>query len=371
MAHNSVLVVEDEIIVAESIQRKLNKMGYAIAGICTNDRETLEAIDKKKPNLVLMDIKLEGDIDGISIAEKIRERYDLPIVYLTAYADDKTLQRAKLTTPYGYVLKPFTDRELRSNIEIAFYKHKVEKELKESEKRFRTIIQSMYNGILVTDSNWRITFVNEQFCRLTGYSQEDIIGNHIATLLNKENRETVRNAWENNVIQEARSFELSIKTKLNDSIPLVISPKLHYNDADELQGCIITVTDLTFFEHNQAEINSKISHEVLENIEKNAQPALLIDLSSWHVAEVNEPFLEKFDYSREEVVGRSAIQFANWKNLDQLNSFLSLLNSKSDVKAQRLSLKGKDESVVTVLTDLHLIEKNGSSLSLIIFNNDA
>ncbi|WP_232727978.1 MULTISPECIES: response regulator [Methanobacterium] len=141
MPDTSIMLVEDEIIVAADVKNRLENMGYEVLGIFDTGEEAIEKAGELKPNLVLMDIVLKGDMDGIDAAQKIRELFDIPIIYLTAYSDEKTLQRAKVTEPFGYVLKPFEDREIQSAIEMAIYKHKMEQQLKESEEKYRKLIE--------------------------------------------------------------------------------------------------------------------------------------------------------------------------------------------------------------------------------------
>ena len=127
-----VLVVEDESIVALDIQNMLGSLGYEVPVVVSSGEAAIEKAAETHPDLVLMDIRLKGDMDGIEAAEQIRGRFNIPVVYLTAYADDETLQRAKITEPYGYILKPFGERELHTAIEIALHKHKLERELQGS-----------------------------------------------------------------------------------------------------------------------------------------------------------------------------------------------------------------------------------------------
>ncbi|MBI4813463.1 MAG: response regulator [Methanobacterium sp.] len=135
------MLVEDEIIVAADVKNRLENMGYSVLGIFDTGEEAIQKAGELKPNLVLMDIVLKGEMDGIDAAQNIRELYDIPIIYLTAYSDEKTLERAKVTEPFGYVLKPFEDREIQSAIEMAIYKHQMEKKLKESEEKYRKLVE--------------------------------------------------------------------------------------------------------------------------------------------------------------------------------------------------------------------------------------
>jgi two-component system, cell cycle sensor histidine kinase and response regulator CckA len=125
----SIIIVEDEFIVAAEIEERLTAMGYRMAGAADSGELALELINRQRPDLVLMDIRLRGEMDGITAATEIRRRFHLPVIFLTAYSEDSTLDRAKLAEPYGYILKPFDDRELKSTIEIALYRHGAEAEI--------------------------------------------------------------------------------------------------------------------------------------------------------------------------------------------------------------------------------------------------
>ncbi|MDZ7344982.1 MAG: response regulator, partial [candidate division KSB1 bacterium] len=137
-----ILVVEDESIVAKHIQTSLERLGYVVPVVASSGEDAIENAALVQPDLVLMDVKLKGMMDGIEAAEKILHQLDVPIVYLTAYADDDTLKRAKITEPYGYILKPFQERELHTTIEMAINKHKVERKLKAREQ-FEKLIATL------------------------------------------------------------------------------------------------------------------------------------------------------------------------------------------------------------------------------------
>lgn len=131
----TILIVEDEQIIAMDIAESLTSLGYAISGPCTTGEEALKKVETDHPNLVLLDIMLQGHKDGIATAHRIRDDFETPVIFLTSYSDEATLEQAKVAQPYGYVLKPFKGRELRTTIEIALYKHQMEKKLKAANKR--------------------------------------------------------------------------------------------------------------------------------------------------------------------------------------------------------------------------------------------
>lgn len=145
----NILIVEDEGITAMDIKNRLENLGYNVPAIVSSGEDAVKKAKEVMPDLILMDIMLKGDMDGIEAAENIRSSLDIPILYLTAYSDDNTLKRAKITEPYGYILKPFSERELLVSIETALYKHKMEMKLKESEEWLATTLKSIGDELLL------------------------------------------------------------------------------------------------------------------------------------------------------------------------------------------------------------------------------
>jgi len=170
-----VLVVEDESLVARDIQNMLRSLSYEVLGIVASGEQALQRASKSAPDLVLMDIVLKGDIDGITAAEKLWEEFNIPVIYLTAYADETTFQRAKLTRPFGYLLKPFEERELQTTIEMALYKSRMELKLREREEWLSTVLKSIGDGIIATDQEGLITFMNPLAEKMTGWTQDEAL----------------------------------------------------------------------------------------------------------------------------------------------------------------------------------------------------
>ncbi|MGE5657267.1 MAG: EAL domain-containing protein [Actinomycetota bacterium] len=179
-----ILVVEDEYIVAIDIQISLIKLGYDVPETVDSGEAALEKVLELQPDLVIMDIYLSGEMDGIEAARQISESLNVPIVYLTAYADEATLARAKLTAPFGYILKPFEERELRTAIEIALYKHESEQRLREKQQWLSTILKSIGDAVIANDIEGNITFMNPVAETLTGWKQEEAIGQAITQVFN-------------------------------------------------------------------------------------------------------------------------------------------------------------------------------------------
>ena len=175
MSKIRILVVEDESLVARDIQNMLRSLGYEVTGVIASGEQAIQKASATTPDLVLMDIVLKGEIDGITAAEKLWEEYGIPVIYLTAYADDATFDRAKLTKPFGYLLKPFEERELQTTIEMALYKSKMEMRLRDREQWLSTILRSIGDGIIAADIRGRIEFMNPLAERLTGWCQGEAL----------------------------------------------------------------------------------------------------------------------------------------------------------------------------------------------------
>lgn len=189
MTRARILVVEDDNIIALELKDRLQVMGYTVLEVVGTGEAAMERAAGLRPDLVLMDIRLRGALDGVEAAAEIRTRLDLPVVYLTAYADDHTLARAKLTEPYGFIIKPFEERELETVIEIALYKHEMERRLREREQWLETTLASMGDAVIATDAGQRITFVNPAAAALTGWEQAAALGRPVTEILDLRDEE--------------------------------------------------------------------------------------------------------------------------------------------------------------------------------------
>ena len=191
MTKLQILIVENEFIVAEDLKLTLTNLGYDVIAIIDSGEQAIEMAKSKSPDLILMDIKLAGKIDGITTAERIRARQDIPIIYVTAYADQTLLQRVKKTTPFGYIIKPFNERELNVIIEVAMYKHALDRKLKESEERFRNVVEDQTEFICRFLPDSTHIFVNNAYCRYFDRDYKDLVGHMFRPKLHPEDREIV------------------------------------------------------------------------------------------------------------------------------------------------------------------------------------
>lgn len=166
MEKAQVLIVEDDVIIAMDLESRMKKLGYGVTGIVSYGEQAIEKVKENAPDVVLMDIVLKGEMDGIEAAEEIRTQYDIPVIFLTAFADKDRLKRAKLTYPFGFIIKPFQDKDLEVTIEMALYVAKADKERKQVEEALqesKTLLEktfaSLDEAVFVVDPNTR-TIVN-------------------------------------------------------------------------------------------------------------------------------------------------------------------------------------------------------------------
>jgi len=178
MTDAKILVVEDEIITARAIEEALKRWGYDVPSAVSSGLEAIEKAAEIQPDLVLMDIVLKGDMDGIEAAEQIRSRFDIPVVYLTAYTDSETVQRAKITEPFGYITKPFEEKQLFTIIEMALYKHKIDKALRKSESEKQLILSTLSELIVYHDKNLRIVWANRAAGEAAGRPTNQMVGHY-------------------------------------------------------------------------------------------------------------------------------------------------------------------------------------------------
>ncbi|GAB4445483.1 MAG: hypothetical protein Kow0031_28050 [Anaerolineae bacterium] len=170
-----IVIVEDESIVALDIRNRLNRLGYTVLDMAATGEDAINAVGNTQPDIVLMDIQLKGRMDGIEAAARIKDRHNIPVIYLTAYADETTLQRAKITESFGYLLKPFEERELSATIETALYKHRVESQLQEHDRWLSTTLKSIGDAVIATNVKGIINFFNPIAEQLTGWPQDEAV----------------------------------------------------------------------------------------------------------------------------------------------------------------------------------------------------
>lgn len=261
MEKKQIIVVEDEIIVAEHIRRSLQNMGYSIPCVVSSGEKAIIEVENKNPDLVLMDIVLEGKMDGIETAMQIKSRFNIPVVYLTAYTDEKILERAKITEPFGYVIKPFDERELHINIEIALYKNKMERELREREQWLTATLNSLGEAVIATDEKGIIKIINPFAEAITGWKKKDALGNSLANILNIISEGTEQKVDDPRIkaIREGIFYGLADRTiliaKEGQKMPVDIIGSAIKDEKDKIKGIVLIFYDI-FGRKNVGEVKA-------------------------------------------------------------------------------------------------------------------
>jgi len=185
-----ILIVEDEKLVGMDVTENLTDMGYIVTGIVDNCDSAIESINLVKPDIVIMDIIINGNLDGIETADIIRKNFGLPVIFTSANNDDYTLLKAKKVQPYSFLIKPVNPRELCIAIEIAAYKSKMEEELRQSREWFELTLKSISDGIIAVNNKGLITFINQSAEILTGWQEDEALGRDLIDVLKFKNFES-------------------------------------------------------------------------------------------------------------------------------------------------------------------------------------
>jgi two-component system cell cycle sensor histidine kinase/response regulator CckA len=247
-----ILVVEDEAIVAMDISVRLRALGYEVVGPASTGADALELAEATRPDLVLMDIMLRGGMDGVEAAQRIREATGAPIVYLTAYADDSTLRRAKVAEPLGYLLKPFEERELRTTIETALYKHRTEVRLRESERWLATTLRSIGDAVIAADERGLVKLINPAAESLTGWPQDEALGRDLGEVFQLADEATGRRvdpstdaASDARHATAVRQSDVLLLSRDGRSTPVETSASVITDEKGDFRGSVLIFKDIS------------------------------------------------------------------------------------------------------------------------------
>ena len=225
-------------------------LGYGISAVAISGKDAVNRAEETSPDLVLMDIGLEGDMDGIEAAEEIKRCFNIPVLYVTAYADDITLKRARITGPYGYLLKPFQERDLATSIEIALYKHNIERKLIEREQWLAVTLKSIGDAVITTDEKGAVTFMNHAAEKLTCWSQDHALGKDVTEVLQIKAKDAPfpREIPLTRILNERLVLGLTediiLISKEGFEIPVMFSAAPIGNGPDQFIGGVIVVRDI-------------------------------------------------------------------------------------------------------------------------------
>lgn len=255
MRKTQILIVEDEDFFSRNVRDILEDLGYGIAGIESSGEKALEKAREICPDLVLMDIMLEGGMDGVEAAEEIRKRLNIPVVYLTGLTGDQLLERAKTTEPFGYILKPFQERELHTVIEIALYRHNLEKKLRESEGKVNAILESICDHMYMVDRELKVIWTNE---KANGIFGSQVLGRKCCNILHSKNEPCIsKETFDKGKISH---FETEMKNVNGEKVYLSWCSNIAIRDKEGVPLTILAIArDITGQRNLQDKLNERLS----------------------------------------------------------------------------------------------------------------
>lgn len=253
-----IFIVGDEPRVAGDIALKLQQVGYAVVGSCVSGSEAQALIEHARPDLVLVDVLLPGGSDGIEVGDLLRRRFGVPVLYLTTRADECLLKRARITEPFEYILKPCSARELHITIAMALYQSDSEARLRDisirlhdsaawrdSEQRYRTLIETMSDGLACLDARNRMVYVNDSLCTMLGYGAEELLGHELTEFLDESDGCMFRDRPIAGGLGSPGAQDVELVTKAERRLPVHISVRSLHEVHGIPTGAIAVITDMS------------------------------------------------------------------------------------------------------------------------------
>ncbi|HAP43459.1 MAG: two-component system response regulator [Spirochaetes bacterium GWD1_61_31] len=338
MNNERLLIVEDEKIIAIDLQRRLERFGYIVVGMAGDGEEAVRLALELNPDLILMDIMLNGPIDGIQTATLIKEQRNIPFIFLTAYTDEKTLERAKSVQPYGYILKPFKERELYTTIDIALYKHQIEGQLSKQERLFSAILHSVNDGIIATDIDLNIQFMNPIAEDIVGISEDSVRGKHISQFLvlnDPKTQQDLLTATQRIAEKPLYIQDVNVRSSSGQSLIIDGSITRINEEANSTDGFVITMRDITELKRMSETINYQSSHDNLTGLSNREEFSYKLTEIIRNVKMTNAAHsLMMMDVDRFKAVNDTCGAMAGDELLRQVASHIQTIIQRSDISAR-------------------------------------
>lgn len=323
-----ILVVEDEAVVAADLVARLTRLGYQVVGNTGDGEKAIALAESCQPDVILMDIRLAGAIDGITAATRIQEITDVAIIFLTAHSDHNTLARARSSEPFGYLLKPFEERELLTQVEIAVHKHRAEQALKESEALYRSLAEAMPQIVFICRADGTADFVNSQWVDYTGLPIEKSLNLDWATLLHPDDSQTTLAKWKE-AVQTGQPYETEYRYKRRDG-----EYRWHLVRATPMQdrrGSITrwigTATDI--HDRKQAETALRENEERIRALIETALDCIITIDEIGIITTCNSATTRVFGYACEEMLGRNISMLMPAPHKNEHDGYLENLKKTS------------------------------------------
>jgi diguanylate cyclase (GGDEF)-like protein/PAS domain S-box-containing protein len=339
MNNENILIVEDEKIIALDLQRRLERFGYSVVGMASDGPEAIALARDRSPDIILMDIMLSGGMDGIEAAKLIRARFGIPVIFLTAYTDEKTLERAKEVEPFGYIVKPFKERELYTTIDIALYKNSIDKKLRKQERLFSAILHSINDGIIATDTDMAVGFMNKVAESITGWTEAAAKGRHAGAIISIQDQRTQREllgAAPPKVDAKPYFFkEAVIKNAIGQTLLVDGSITRIHEKENESDGYLVTLRDITEIKRMSETINYQASHDSLTGLSNREEFSFTLNeiLASLKTSDARHSLLV-IDIDRFKAINDTCGTIAGDELLRQIASHVQANISRRDISAR-------------------------------------
>jgi PAS domain S-box-containing protein len=265
-----ILIAEDERIIARDIKQCLENLGYCVTAIAASGTEAIQSVHQTQPDLVLMDIRLKGDIDGIQAAQQIWEDFSIPIIYATGHSDQSTLQWATLTDPFGYLLKPIEEKELYVAIETALHRYRLERRLHEREQWLSSVLEKIGDGVIVFNVSGQVRYLNPTAEMLTGWTSAEALNQPIANVFRLIDAETkqlvapaVIRALEDGILVHWSAQTLLV-AKDGTERPMSTSTAPLIGEHDTITGAVVVFRQANS-PWEQSSLHSEIQPQTLQN----------------------------------------------------------------------------------------------------------
>jgi PAS domain S-box-containing protein len=298
-----VLIVEDEPIVALDLQQELEKFGCEVVALAESADEALIAAEESLPDLALMDLHIAGSLDGIQTARLLRDAYQVPSIFLTAYSDDVTIERAVREMPYGYLTKPFQTRELKATLQVALHKAKVDAGVRKAHGRIATTVDGMHEALITVTMAGDIQFVNAAGERMTGCTREEATGRHLREVLDLRDtrNQPILIPARHGISSPIEEFGLSLCQPGQASLTVDVAISPVTDNAGMQTGYVLTI--------RRAE--ERMRSQVVEDAFNAADlfelaPMAMVQLdSTGHIVRVNQALVQESGVAMESLVGRT------------------------------------------------------------------
>lgn len=323
----SILVVEDEPIIGMDIRKILQSIGYDVPEVVTSGEKAIEKAEELRPDLIIMDIVLSGEMDGIEAVKGIKKKLNIPVIYLTAHTEKATFERASKTTPYGYLVKPVGKNDLYAAIETAMHRHEMEVKLIESEDKYRNILENMEEGYFEVDLAGNFTFFNDSICRIYGYSRDELLGMSYRKIMDDANSREVYEAYNRvyRMKKPLKAYDREIIKKDGSRIFVEVSVSLIMDPSGEPLGFRGIVRDVT--ERKLADEEIRRSEEKYRTYIKNAPNGVFIMDLEGRFIEVNRAAHRDIGYTEEEMLSMSVSElFSPYGHEENFKHFNRLLH---------------------------------------------